>query len=56
MDEKIFYQYLLEDILKYYADIEDCIIHEKERQGEWEDPTYEKASKLLYLEQKLHAI
>ena len=56
MDEKIFYQWLLEDILKYYADIEDCVIHAKERHGEWEDPTYDKAKTLTELSQLLHDI
>lgn len=50
------YDLLLEDLLAYYADIEDAIIHQKERQGEWEDPTYEKAKVLLEIEQKIHSL
>ena len=49
----LLYRYLLEEILHYYADIEDAIIHAPERQGEWEDPTYDKAKKLIDIQEKL---
>ena len=52
----ILYNYLLQEILDHYEDIEDTIIHAPERQGEWEDPTYDKARKLVDLEQKIHSL
>ena len=52
----ILYKYLLEEILEHYDDIEDTIIHARERQGEWEDPTYDKANKLVELSQKVHGL
>lgn len=50
------YRYLLEEILEHYDEIEDAIIHAPERQGEWEDPTYDKAKKLMELSQQLHRV
>lgn len=50
MSRDALYEMLLNDILAYYEDIEDCIIHGRERQGEWEDPTYEKAKRLVELQ------
>ena len=56
MDEKIFCRKLLMEILEHYEDIEDVIIHGKERQGEWEDPTFDKTKRLIDIQQKLHSL
>lgn len=56
MSNKYFYESLLHDILQYYEDLEDTIIHSPERQGEWEDPTYDKAKRLIELSQYLHRL